>query len=207
MQFFRAVFLAALCVGIHLAYAGSLGVIGPVHKIKEQDMQQWIESKIKEKMDSGEIARLQNEQVARAREKLTNPEPIAGIQRAQKGRTFYYDPTFTVHENVLGERGEILVPAGTTINPLDRIGMSRTLIFFDARDKSQVTFAKKYIESQTGLVKPILVGGSYLNLMKSWQLTVYFDQQGTLVKKFSINNVPAIVKQEGNRLRIAAIAL
>ena len=51
-------------------------------------------------------------------------------------------------------------------------------------------------------VKPILVGGSYLDLMKRWNKQVFYDQDGTLVRKFGITAVPAIVSQEGRRLRI-----
>jgi conjugal transfer pilus assembly protein TraW len=38
--------------------------------------------------------------------------------------------------------------------------------------------------------------------MKAWQLSVYFDQQGVLTTKFGITQVPALVSQEGMRLRI-----
>ena len=38
--------------------------------------------------------------------------------------------------------------------------------------------------------------------MKAWQVSVYFDQQGALTSKFGITQVPAMVSQEGLRLRI-----
>jgi hypothetical protein len=34
-----------------------------------------------------------------------------------------------------------------------------------------------------GKVKPILTGGSYLDLMKSWRIPVYYDQQGLLTRR------------------------
>ena len=51
-------------------------------------------------------------------------------------------------------------------------------------------------------MKPILTAGSYLDLMKSWRVPVYYDQQGVLVRRFGITQVPALVSQEGMRLRI-----
>ena len=63
------------------------------------------------------------------------------------------------------------------------------------------------IDHYQGRVKPILVGGSYLQLMKSWQIPVYYDQQGLLTKRFRITQVPAIVSQEGMRLRIDELVL
>ena len=53
-----------------------------------------------------------------------------------------------------------------------------------------------------GKVKPILTGGSYLDLMKAWQLPVYYDQLGLLTQRLGIRQVPALVSQEGKRLRI-----
>ena len=50
--------------------------------------------------------------------------------------------------------------------------------------------------------RSILVGGSYLDLMKSWRMPVYFDQQGLLTRRLGITQVPALVSQEGLRLRI-----
>ena len=56
-------------------------------------------------------------------------------------------------------------------------------------------------------MKPILVGGSYLDLMKSWRTPVFYDQDGLLIKRLGIQHVPAIVSQEGLRLRIDELVL
>ena len=38
--------------------------------------------------------------------------------------------------------------------------------------------------------------------MRAWNKPVYYDQDGVLVRKLGITAVPAIVSQEGARLRI-----
>jgi conjugal transfer pilus assembly protein TraU len=38
--------------------------------------------------------------------------------------------------------------------------------------------------------------------MKSWRIPVYYDQQGLLTRRLGITQVPALVSQEGLRLRI-----
>ena len=43
--------------------------------------------------------------------------------------------------------------------------------------------------------------------MKAWQTPVYYDQEGTLVRKLGITGVPAIVSQEGSRLRIDEVTV
>ena len=73
-----------------------------------------------------------------------------------------------------------------------------------ARDR---VVARALIDHYAGRVKPILVAGSYLDLMKRWQIPVYYDQQALLTRKFGIERVPALVSQEGMRLRIDELAL
>jgi conjugal transfer pilus assembly protein TraW len=41
--------------------------------------------------------------------------------------------------------------------------------------------------------------------MKAWRVPVYYDQQGLLTRRFGIAQVPALVSQEGARLRIDEI--
>ncbi len=43
--------------------------------------------------------------------------------------------------------------------------------------------------------------------MKSWRIPVYFDQHGRLIKKLGIAQVPALVTQEGMRLRIDVLVM
>jgi conjugal transfer pilus assembly protein TraW len=79
-------------------------------------------------------------------------------------------------------------------------------LFFDARDAAQVQKAQALIERYGGKVKPILTGGSYLDLMRRWRIKVYYDQQGALTGKLGITEVPALVSQEGKHLRIDTLA-
>ena len=81
------------------------------------------------------------------------------------------------------------------------VSLTRQLLFFDARDPKQVRRARDLMAGNMA-VKPILTGGSYLDLMKSWRVPVYYDQQGVLTRRLGIRQVPALVSQEGLRLRI-----
>lgn len=207
MKSFNRIAGVALCVTSALVAAADYGRIGPTYPVKEPDMLEWIEARVAAKVASGEALRYQKQQAEKIERKMLNPAPLQSVSKAMRSRTAYFDPTFVVEENATDERGRILVRAGTVINPLDRVGLSRPLIFFDARDKAQVAFAKRFLDKQAGLAKPILVGGSYFDLMKLWDTAVYFDQQGALTRKLGIKHVPAIVVQEGKRLRIDEVAL
>ena len=51
-------------------------------------------------------------------------------------------------------------------------------------------------------MKPVLTAGSWLALMRRWKQPVYFDQHGQITARLGITRVPALVTQDGRRLRI-----
>ena len=182
--------------------AEDLGTVGATYAIAEPHLLRYIEQTLREKEKSGELANLEEQAKSRVIDSIKNPKPLAGIRSTQTARTFYFDPSIKVEQNVTDDKGNIIVPAGTTKNPLEVVSLSKHLLFFDGRDREQVRDARALIDHYGGKVKPILIAGSYLDLMKAWQLSVYFDQQGVLTRKFGITQVPALVSQEGMRLRI-----
>lgn len=184
------------------ACAEDLGVIGPVYSIDEKDLLAFIEATLRAKEGSGELAAIRREATERARRAVEHPQPVTGVGKSAKTTTYYYDPSVVVPAAITDDTGRILVAAGTTVNPLDTVSLSKQLIFFDARDPRQVREARAVIDAHRGQVKPILTGGSYMDLMREWKLRVYYDQQGALVRQLGIRAVPALVSQEGKRLRI-----
>ncbi len=202
--------LAGALAVCSLAQATDLGVIGPVYPIAEPHLLDFIRQRLQEKERSGELKKLEEQARARGTDAVTHPKPVAGIKPAETARTFYFDPTFTLDRNVFDDKGNLLFAAGTQKNPLEVVALSKHLLFFDARDKRQVTRARELIAFYRGRkvsMKPILVGGSYLDLMKSWRTPVYYDQQGLLTRRLGITQVPAIVSQDGLRLRIDELVL
>src|SRR6202790_558626 len=182
--------------------AEDLGSVGETYAIAEPHLLNYIEQTLREREMSGELANLEEQAKSRVVESIRNPKPLAGIRPTQTARTFYFDHSIKVEQNITDDKGNIIVAAGTTKNPLEVVSLSKHLLFFDGRDPEQVRDARALINHYGGKVKPILVAGSYLDLMKAWQLSVYFDQQGVLTRKFGITQVPALVSQEGMRLRI-----
>ncbi|MBI2277311.1 MAG: type-F conjugative transfer system protein TraW [Dechloromonas sp.] len=207
----RCIVSAPLVLGLMLGAAGvramDLGVIGPTYEISEPHLLQMIEQRLRAKERSGELGRLEAEARKRGIATVKNPPPVTGLRPTDTVRTFYFDPSFTLDRNLLGAQGELLFAAGTRKNPLEVVSLSRYLLFFDARDPRQVGRARQLIALYQGRVKPILVGGSYLDLMQSWHVPVYYDQQGLLTRRLGITQVPALVSQDGLRLRIDELAV
>ena len=71
--------------------------------------------------------------------------------------------------------------------------------------RGRSTRAQAIVDEHQGKVKLILTGGSYLDLMRRWKRPVFFDQHGQLVERLGIRHVPALVSQDGKRLRIDEI--
>ena len=157
--------------------------------------------------DRGQLHALQEQAIAKGRAAVANPAPVAGLTPAKEPRTLYFDPTYVLDKNMLDAQGHVLFPAGTRTNPLSITSMSKKLLFFDARDPAQTRMARSLLQRDGARIKPVLVGGSYLELMKQWKTRIYFDQQGRLVGRFGIRHVPALVYQEGMRLRIDEIVV
>jgi conjugal transfer pilus assembly protein TraW len=196
---------AAAALGLPCAHAApetDLGAVGPVYPVVEPDLLSAMEARLREKERTGELARLQREAVARSEATLRQPRPVDGLGRAIERRVTYIDPSVTFATQVLAPDGSTVVPAGTSVNPLDYVALSSWLLFFDARDPEQTRYAAMLLRQYQHRLKPILVGGSFVTVARAWQRPVYYDQGGALVRRLGIRRVPALVSQEGKRLRI-----
>lgn len=189
------------------ALAADQGVIGPTYAIAEPHLLEFIQQKLRDKERSGELQRLMEDARRRGIATVQNPPPVEGLKATQKARSFYVDPSFVLDRNLMDAQGRLLFAAGTRRNPLEVVALSKRLLFFDARDPRQLAHARQLLRQPGARIKPILTGGSYLELMKSWQQRVYYDQQGVLVRRLGIRQLPALVSQEGLRLRIDELAL
>lgn len=184
-----------------------LGVIGPTYPITEPHLLLHIDTTLREKQRSGELDRLVAEARQRGLRTVHQPTPVDGLGTLTRARSQWIDPSITLDRSITDATGRLLFAAGTRVNPLDVVSMSRSLLFFDARDERQVRRARQLLDAQPGQLKPVLTGGSYLTLMKTWRIPVYYDQQGLLVRRLGIRTVPALVSQHGRQLRIDELAL
>jgi conjugal transfer pilus assembly protein TraW len=197
-------FLALLAAPV-IALAQDLGVVGPVYPIAEPNLLEAILAKLREAEASGALSKLQQEARSRAKRMVEHPPALTTVTKTTRPRSFYYDPTITIPYPVTDAEGAVIVSPGTQVNPLDTVSLSKHLLFFDARDAEQLTRARQLLERYEGKVKLILTGGSHLDLARKWKLPIYYDQQGTLTDKLRIRQVPALVSQDGRRLRIDEI--
>ena len=195
-------YLIALAIFVIAVAASAAEQIGPIYPIVEPDMLQEIMRVLREKEKSGELAKMQKEAIERSKRSAEEPKPVEGVTRTTRARTFYWDPSVTAPKTITDPQGRVVVTAGTRMNPLDHVSLSNHLLFFDGRDREQVAKAAELIRKYEGRVKAIMVSGPVMELTRQWKFQVYFDQGGFIVQKLGIKQVPALVSQDGKRLRI-----
>lgn len=188
--------------------AENLGVYGEVFQITEADMLTFIHNKLVALNDSGKLKKMQKEFNSRVVAHTLRPTPVDDITRSSVNKSFYYDPTLTVKNDVYDNNGNVIVQAGTHINPLDHIQFREILFFIDSDDKDQIEWVrKKSSQVKSGFTsKIILVKGNIVEAGHSLG-RIYFDQNGTITKKFGIKHVPAMVYPAGKVLQIDEIKL
>lgn len=196
---------AAILVASLPARAEELGQIGPVYPIGEESALDTILKRLKEKEKTGELKRIQQEAIRRSVASAKNPKPVAGLSTVQERSQRLIDPTVTYNRAVTTDEGQIVVPAGSRINPLLVTSLSKRLVFFDGRDRAQTEAVRKMVAKFGPKVKPILVAGSWYDTSKAWKTQVYYDQQGKLSQRFGIKAVPSVISQQGGMLLVEEI--
>ncbi len=182
----------------------NLGVVGAVFEIKELDMIESIQQKLNAMATSGAIAYHQNQLVDKAKLALQTPKPVLGLSDTVNPRTFEWDPSIRFSFDIKNHQNQVIYKKGTRLNPLDTASFKGQWLFFNGEDEKQKAWAKSHYKIGDKL---ILVRGSPLVLMETWQLPVYFDQQGLLTRKIGIQQIPACVYQEGLVLKVEELCL
>lgn len=185
------------------SFAKDFGVYGTVFEIKEEGFLVMIQRKLK----LIDIEEENKKMLEIAKNKVIEPEAVNGIRSTTEGRSFIYDPSYTLKEDIILPNGKLLHKAGTKVNPLNYVSLDKKLVFINGRDNGQVEWFKEQRKSLniTEKDKLVLVAGKPIELGEKLNQEVYFDQAGVLTSKFGIRQVPAIVEQEHDKFRINEI--
>jgi conjugal transfer pilus assembly protein TraW len=177
-----------------------LGVIGPVYPIAEPSLLEVIQAKLRQMQASGDLSRLQRESQARIQREVEQPAPVAGITKTTRAE-LHFDPSIEVPYPITDAEGRVIVAPGTRSIRSTPCRCRGPAVHRCARHRTARASAG-VLGERKGQVKLILTGGSYLDLMRRWKLAVFYDQQGHLTTQLGIRHVPALVTQDGKRLRI-----
>lgn len=185
-------------------YAEDLGTWGNSVDIAEEDLEKHI---IKQLDAIGEDRLRQHQELIKNRmvAKIKRPREVKNISTTNSSSVRFYDPSFTVEEDIFGERGQLLYSKGTKINPLEKKEFTEVWLFIDGDDEKQTYFAKNYQEAQgkseIKKSKKIILLKGQPGEQKDGSF-FYFDQGGVISSKLGITTVPSIVRQDPNNAQI-----
>lgn len=189
----------------NVSFASVMYTGAPTYPIKEQSMTVFLKQRITALENSRRWqAHIEQEEKAMQQAAFT-PFRVAGISPTKTPRTFYYNPTVLVPTEITTTIGNTIVPASSAYNPLSKIKLNETLVFYDESVPAETAWAKQEANHLKGRVIWILVGGSLTNASKQLKTRVYFDQESRLTRKLNITHTPAIVTQSGLRLKIQEV--
>ena len=201
-----AIMLAAVIAAQPVA-AKDLGVRGATWPVAEPDLLAEIEARLLQLHRSGELARLEDEARERARQRLEEPEPVPGIALARELRSRPFDPAIVVARDIRTPDGTLIAAAGTRIDPLERLPLTRDLLFVDGRRDAEIAWALERMRSGDRPAKIVLLAGRPLDLMHRHRRPFFFDTGGQLAARFGIAATPTLVERDGARLRLTEIPI
>ena len=185
--------------------AKDLGVRGATWSAAEPDLLAAIEARLRGMERSGELARVEREARADTRVRLEEPDPVPGIVPATEERSRLLDPSVTVARDIRTPDGVLVAAAGTRVNPLERMTLTRDILFLDGRRPAEIAWALAREEEGGRPAKIVLLAGRPLELMRRHRRPFFFDQGGVLSARLRIAATPSLVGQAGALLRITEI--
>ena len=185
--------------------ARDYGQAGQAFPVIEPDLLSTIEARLRRAEASGELARMNALFAKRVEAKVRRPTPVAGITPAEETRSWDFDPSVRIDQDVRDHKGNLIAAAGQKVNPLDFVAIKQDLVFVDGDNADEVTWAcRKYSDLKA---KIIFVGGSPIEAMTARKRRFFFDQEGKLTGRFGIEHTPAVVSQAGRVMRVTEHAL
>lgn len=182
----------------------NLGSMGSTFPIQEPSMLEYIKQKGQELESSGKLATLQQEAEERIREHAIRPTPVSGYSKVTIDRTFYVEPIHIVPADITDLDGNIIARAGQKINSLEvmaikGIKFDKELIFIDGDSIEQRKWVKKNMTAKT---KIILINGNVKESEDYIGAPIFFDQYGSISRKYGLSKVPTIITADGFRLAV-----
>ena len=177
-----------------------LGVVGTVFPIKERNimtvMQEKLNSPMGKKLRKDFETRLKD--LGESQHYL--PTQNTTLTSTKEHRTYLFNPSISLDRDLADHNGTRFYQAGTKVNPLNQITLSKEYLFIDGDRPRQVAWALAYKKTKPVMI--VLVRGDPMRLMRASGVQVFFDQEEAMAKRFQLTHVPCSMAQEGVYLRI-----
>lgn len=184
--------------------AKDLGVFGTLFPIEENNLIEVIQTRLAKLQQEGTLEKHQQNIQSKVKKKIERPQAVEGIIHTVQPRTYTFDPSIIVTQDLKDHQGTVFYQKGQRVNPLESRGLTKPLLFIDGDESSHLTWVF-FMLKRHPLAKVILVKGAPLQMMKDLGIQVFFDQFGKITQKLGIKQVPAIVTQDGLLLKIEEV--
>lgn len=123
-----------------------------------------------------------------------NREPGSGL----------FDPTYTLTEDLVNERGDVLVARGTQVNSLATIRLPGRYIVIGPTPEDYRWLDE--VARPGSRDKVLVASGNVLSEREATGRTLYaLDER--FIERFGLTGIPSIVQQEGSMLRVERYVL
>lgn len=176
------------------------GIYGEVYPIKEVDIRKVMLRKWKVN-----LKQLQNKLKKKV---IKYYDKDAGFPyRPDDNKTYYYSPKYTLPVDIKGPNGKILYPKGYTFNPLERgLYIPFEICFITDKEIKYLPKLKRkklYLPSDFNTSRVyVLVKGNAYKLREKGYVVWDYGLSAEWIKRMGVKEVPACVKQVGNRFLI-----
>jgi len=178
---------------------GELGTLGDVGKIAEIDLLE----EIKRRMAAIDWKQKQQQAIARFWEQ----QKFEDLPTAQADRDRIVDLTITAPRDLVAPNGQLIIHAGQTVNPLDKMPFGLCLMVFDATVPAQVELIqhqscqdKQARAMYLATSLPRQCGWDSLQRLETALQAPVYLLTPEVRSRFQLQQVPAIVEQVGNQL-------
>jgi conjugal transfer pilus assembly protein TraW len=178
---------------------GDLGTMGDVAEIAEIDLLE----EIKRRMAAIDWKQKQRQAIARFWEQ----QKFENLPTAQVDRDRTVDLTITAPRDLTVPNGQLIIRAGQTVNPLDKMPFGLCLMVFDATVQAQVELIQhQSCQDNKALVMylatslPRQDGWEKLKHLENTMQAPVYLLTPDVRSRFQLQHVPSFIEQSGNRL-------
>lgn len=196
MRLTRTVMLLACLAAAGQSPARDLGVQGNVWPIVERDMRQMLLESAMSTDWSGA-----QESLKESARTYVDRLPKRQLPTPEQTQTRWIDPSIVISSDIQAPveqpdgdyQWQVIIPAGTKVNPLVTHRPVTAMLFFDGADPAQVDLVEQTLKAEPWRVVPVEAGAGNVRASFERFNRPVFHANDALVSRFQISQLPSIL--------------
>ena len=176
-----------------------LGVHGKLYEIKEESMLSYV----KRKAGEIDLQALRESMEEKLEESYAEHSLISlDVPSATEERVRYVNPSVNVRNPLYDHMGKMISPA-RVVNPLDHVSLSKSILIL-REDQLERALEET---SKSGENPILILTHGDIERASSFAGQIVYKANPFMLKRFQVEKVPSLVKQEGRKLRVEEMVL